>query len=344
MGRRAGYGGTLVIDKALLAILCCPDDHGDLAVVDGDSPQASLRCGACGRHYPVRNGVPRFVSNDQYAGNFSHEWTVHRTTQLDRAESTESERTFAEKTGWGPDDVRGRLVLDVGCGMGRFADVVLRWGGRVVGVDLSYAVDSARANLAHHESFSAIQASVFALPFRPESFDLIYSIGVLHHTPDTRRAFQGLPPLLRTGGGIAIWVYSLHAYPRQGIEERRDRVLRSVTTRMPSRLLYALCRALCRVRVPFGPLWHLLLPGFVFHALPKTHSYDSYDWRVLDTFDWYSPRYQFKHSYPEVFAWFREAGLVNIDLLDVEVAVRGRKPLRHISHPRELATCAESSA
>jgi uncharacterized protein YbaR (Trm112 family) len=333
-----------VIDKTLLDILCCPADRGDLALVEANTGEASLRCGQCGRSYPVRNGIPRFVSDDQYVANFSHEWTLHRTTQLDSTRSTLSERTFTERTGWTPEDVCGRVVLDVGCGMGRFADVVLRWGGRVVGVDLSYAVDSSQANLAHHEGFTAIQANVFELPFRPESFHLIYSIGVLHPTQDTRRAFQCLPPLLRAGGQIAVWVYSLHAYPPEGIEEQRDRVLRAITTRMPSRLLYALCRALCLVRVPFGPLWHMVLPGFLFHAFPKTHSYDSYDWRVLDTFDWYSPRYQFKHSYPEVFQWFREAGLVHIDLLDVEVAVRGRKPVIGTPRPRELTTCAESSA
>jgi SAM-dependent methyltransferase len=333
----------MAIDKTLLDILCCPADRADLSLVSTGS-EASLRCVRCGRSYPVRNEIARFVPDDQYAASFSHEWTLHRTTQLDSSQSSLSERTFAERTGWTPEDVRGRIVLDIGCGMGRFADVVLRWGGRLVGVDLSYAVDSARANLAHHAGFTAIQASVFALPFRLESFDLIYSIGVLHHTPDPRGAFLCLPPLLRAGGEIAIWVYSRHAYPPEGIEERRDRVLRNVTTRLPSRLLYAFCRVACRLRVPAQPLWHLLLPGFFFHAFPKTHSYASYDWRVLDTFDWYSPRYQFKHSYPEVFHWFREAGLVDIDLLDVEVAARGRKAVPRTSSPRELTTCAESSA
>jgi SAM-dependent methyltransferase len=333
-----------VIDKKVLDLLCCPADRGELTLLDETSADTSLRCGRCGRSYPVRSGIPRFVSGDQYAGNFSHEWTLHRRTQLDSARSALSERTFTEKTGWRAEDVRGRVVLDVGCGMGRFADVVLRWGGRVVGVDLSYAVDSARSNLAHQEGFTAIQASVFDLPFRPESFDLIYSIGVLHHTPDTRRAFHCLPPLLRPGGTIAIWVYSLHAYPPEGIEERRDRILRTVTTRMPSRLLHVLCRGLCLARVPFRPLWHMLLPGFVFHAFPKTHGYESHDWRVLDTFDWYSPRYQFKHSYPEVFRWFREAGLVNIDLLDADVAVRGDKPTSGTQHRGDVAPCAESSA
>src|SRR5262245_26782394 len=118
---------------AELLNLCCPKDGADLREERAESgAEGSLTCTACGRRYPVRNGIPRFVESDQYASNFSHEWTVHRTTQLDRESLRISEATFAEKTGWRPEDVRGKRVLDVGCGMGRFADVILRWGGEVV--------------------------------------------------------------------------------------------------------------------------------------------------------------------------------------------------------------------
>lgn len=332
------------IDAGLLDILCCPSDRGELIRNDAGGGSPVLECVKCNRVYPIRNGIPRFVADDQYAGNFSHEWTVHRTTQLDAARQDGlSESTFMQKTGWKPEDVRGRLVLDVGCGMGRFADVVVRWGGRVVGVDLSFAVDSAQANLGATGAFQAIQASVFDLPFRADSFDLIYSLGVLHHTPDTRRAFFALPPLLRHSGQIAIWVYSLHSYPADGMEERRDRMLRRLTTRMPLRVLYALCRMACLVRMPWRPFWHLLLPGFVFHAFPRTHGYSEYRERVLDTFDWYSPTFQFKHSYPEVCAWFRESGLSDIVPLDIDVAVRGRKPAARPATQQSPLQCAESS-
>jgi len=87
--------------------------------------------------------------------------------------------------------------LDVGCGMGRFAEVVTRWGARVVGIDLSVAAKVAVKNLADRE-FVGFQADVFALPFAPETFDCIYSMGVLHHTPDCEKAVKVLPQYLKT--------------------------------------------------------------------------------------------------------------------------------------------------
>jgi SAM-dependent methyltransferase len=323
-------GNGKALSQGLLERLCCPRDGAPLRVQDEQgAAQAGndLVCTRCATHYPVRDKIPRFVPGDQYVGNFSHEWTVHRTTQLDSAAQRISETTFAAKTGWRPRDVRGKRVLDVGCGMGRFADVVLRWGGEVVGVDLSFAVDSAQANLGHRPDFHVVQASVFDLPFPLESFDLIYSLGVLHHTPDCRKAFKCLPRLLRPGGEIAVWVYSAHSYGHEGVEETRDRFYRRYTTRMAPERLHSLCRVLCRIRLKHRAFWHMVLPGAVFHAIPRLHhTYDDYQRRVLDTFDWYSPAYQSKHSYPEVCRWFREAGLVDVIPLDVEVSVRGRKP------------------
>jgi SAM-dependent methyltransferase len=310
----------------VLEILCCPSDKAELVrVPKGDD----LVCSRCSHIYPVRNGVTRFVGGDEYAGSFSYEWMAHRTTQLDNDSRRESERTFREKTGWGPEDVRGKRALDVGCGMGRFAEVVLRWGGEVYAMDLSFGIDAAYLNLGENPGFHAIQASVYDLPFRPETFDLIFSLGVLDHTPDCEHAFKGLPPLLTPGGQIAIWVYSIHTYPPDSLEEKRDRFYRRYTSQMSPRTLHRLCRVLCRLRVKRRAFWHMALPGFLFHAIPRLNwNYADYDARVLDTFDWYSPKYQSKHSYPEVCRWFREAGLTDIEPLDTEVAVRGIRPVR----------------
>jgi hypothetical protein len=59
-------------------------------------------------------------------------------------------------------------------------------------------------------------------------------------------------------------------------------------------------------------------------ALPTSLNPDP-EWRWLDTFDWYSPRYQWKHTYEEVERWFEEAGLHQIERGPFAVSVRGTR-------------------
>jgi SAM-dependent methyltransferase len=164
-------------------------------------------CPACKRAYPNVNGIARFVDAQHYAASFGFQWHRYQKTQLDHDEVRESEHNFRMKTALRPEELAGKLVLDVGCGMGRFAEVATRWGARVVGIDLSAAAEVAAKNLADRD-FIAYQADVFALPFAPESFDVIYSVGVLHHTPDCEAAVKTLGKYLKPGGILAVWLYS----------------------------------------------------------------------------------------------------------------------------------------
>jgi SAM-dependent methyltransferase len=304
----------------VLPVLRCLSCQGLLEDRGGD-----LGCVGCGHVYPQVNGVVRFVGAQQYAGSFGFQWHVHAHTQLDNDQSKVSERDFRLRTGFRPEDLSGKLVLDVGCGMGRFADVATRWGAHVVGVDLSLASEVAARNLDGREA-TIFQADVFHLPFASESFDFIYSIGVLHHTPDCERAFKMLPPLLKPGGRIAIWLYS-----RYNAWYRMSDIYRKLTRRMPPRLLHALCYGVVPLygvhqvlrRIPLvgrpasGALAYLL--PMAFHRDPT--------WRILDTFDWYSPWYQSKHTYEEVFRWFESCGLEHLRVIEQPIAVQGRRPL-----------------
>ena len=300
----------------LTGILACP--HCQAGLPDPSRwPGDGQECPGCKARFLVVRGVPRFVDSDAYAGSFSFEWNRHLRTQLDGDASRESEETFRAKTGLRPEDVAGRLVLDAGCGMGRFADVVSRWGGQVVGIDLSLAVDVAHANLGGRGNVRIMQADLFHLPFPPGTFDIVYSIGVLHHTPDCEKAFRQLVPFVRPGGRLCVWVYGT-----MGPWERFARLYRRVTVRMPRRLLHALCHA----AVPWYYLCRLPLVGPLLWTLFPISLHPNPDWRVLDTFDWYSPRYQSLHTFPEVYRWFRSEGLVDITLLDFPVAVAGTRP------------------
>jgi SAM-dependent methyltransferase len=268
---------------------------------------------------PRVRGVMRFVDSDSYAQSFGREWNWFSQTQLDRpAENqVESRETFAAKTGLTPQDLEGKTVLDVGCGMGRFAEVASSYGANVVGVDLSSAVDAAYGNLGERPNTAFLQTDVFELPLREESFDLIYSIGVLHHTPDTRAAFLRLPRLLKPGGRIVIWVYT----SERRVGYAASDLLRNLTTKMDDERLLKLCRG----AAPLGALYRTRFGRYLSPLLPVSHHPDP-EWRVLDTFDWYAPKYQWKHDWPEVEGWFREAELEDVARHGVPVAVSGRRP------------------
>jgi len=322
----------------VLGILVCLSCAAGLRRAD-----AALVCVGCGRKYPVLNGVVRFVDEENYAGSFGFQWKLYARTQLDDASSQKSEGTFRRRTGFRPEDLAGKFVLDVGCGMGRFAEVATRWGARVVGIDLSLASEVAAKNLADRQAM-IFQADVFKLPFAPGSFDYIYSIGVLHHTPDCERAFKMLPKLLKPGGRIAIWLYSAY-----NPWYRMSDVYRKATRRMSPPTLHQLCR----LAVPLYSIHQVLkrVPivgkpasrGLAW-AIPMSFSKDA-TWRVLDTFDWYSPWYQSKHTYEEVFRWFEACGLEDLQVIEQPIAVQGTRPLvdgeDSGAESAEVARCAE---
>lgn len=309
--------GRSIGGDATLQLKCVRCDT--VALEEG---QGAWACPTCKASFPVRSGIPRFVGGEWYSESFGFQWKRFERTQLDSANGTTRSRdTFLQKTGWSLHDLRGRRILDAGCGMGRFAEVCADAGAEVHAVDLSAAVEAAARNLGYRPEVHLYQADIMNLPFPDGSFDFIYSIGVLHHTPDTRGAFLRLLPLLKPGGSIAIWVYSRKLRLFWGSE-----VLRIGTPALPrSWLLQA-----SRVAIPLYSLHRLPLVGWFSRILLPTSMDPDPEWRWLDTFDWYSPRFQWKHTYEEVEGWFREGGLTEIRRGEFPVSVRGirRRPPR----------------
>lgn len=304
----------------VLAILRCLDCQRRL-----NQDTDALVCSNCGKRYPALHGMVRFVDAQNYAGSFGFQWKIHARTQLDDANSHRSEISFRQRTGFRPEDLAGKLVLDVGCGMGRFADVAARWGATVVGIDLSLASEVAAQNLADRDA-TIFQADVFRLPFSEGSFDFIYSIGVLHHTPNCEEAVKVLPKFLKPGGRLAVWLYSSY-----NPWYRMSDVYRKVTRRMPQRFLYRLCYGVIPLYGVHQVLRKIPLVGrpassAIAWMIPMSFNKDS-EWRVLDTFDWYSPWYQSKHTYEEVSRWFESCGLEDLRVGEEPISVSGRRPL-----------------
>jgi SAM-dependent methyltransferase len=227
----------------------------------------------------------------------------------------EDRATFFNRTGLTPADLAGAVVLDAGCGMGRYVRVAAGAGARVVGLDLSESTRAARQLTAEFaDRVLILRGDLLRTPLADGSFDQIYSIGVLDHTPDPRRAFLALARLLKPGGRIAIWVYR----KERPLLERIIDAHRAVSTRLPLGVVLGLSRVMAPVggikrrlmasRNPIvarlGVALNVATIGVSMHPDPEV--------RVCDTLDWYAPKYMSRHTFEEVANWFAEAGLVDV--------------------------------
>jgi SAM-dependent methyltransferase len=136
----------------------------------------------------------------------------------------------------GPTPIRWpRLrVLDAGCGMGRWLHFARRGGAEIVGMDVSPAIDVAARR--EEEGVDFVQADLREPPFPPESFDLVYSLGVLHHLEDPVVGVRALARLVRPGGELRFYVY--RTLEEEEVAWKRGLsaaigALRRVTTRLP---------------------------------------------------------------------------------------------------------------
>ncbi len=293
------------MDAELLSLLRCPRCGGllDLTEVEGGE---ALRCGgSCGASYPVVGGIPRFAG-EQYVASFGRQWN-----RYDVARDEEDEATFRVKTGVDARDLAGKLVLDAGCGGGRYARLVAIHGGKVIGVDLSSAVEKAATLCRGVPGAGIVQADLLGLPLAEGVFDLAFSIGVLHHGPDPRGAFRSVARRVKPGGRLAVWLYRKNTAP----QEWANSALRAATTRLPARVLEPLCAAL-------GVAGGVPVLNRTLNKLANFSNHPDWTLRVCDNFDWYAPKYQSHHSVEELKGWFAEEGYD--DLAVLPPARRGR--------------------
>jgi len=326
------------VKERALAILACPTCGGQLHcevfASDHEIRDGLLSCLRCAAVYPVIGSVPRMVPPSFFpaqavafhrrfadrlpaplwpgqvsptadpktttAASFGFEWrqfsrfgwddpTFHRERES---------RTFLRKSLLRPEELAGRLVLDAGCGNGRYTYQAARHGAEVVGMDLSVGVDAAQENTEGHPGIHIIQGDIFRPPLRPETFDAIFSIGVLMHTGDPAGGIKALVACLAPRGSLTV-----HLYHRGNpVYETVDRLLRQWTTRLPRERLLSLSERAARVARLLERLKLLRLLNQLIRLEAHPHC----------VFDWYSAPVATHHTYPEVRRWLLEAGLVPV--------------------------------
>jgi len=306
------------MNKIHLAILCDPISGEDLELVieksDGDEIiEGFLKSPS--NSYKITNGIPRFVSDSNYSDNFGWQWNKWAKVQFEdenigKSMEGHTRDMFTTISELDENKVYNKTVLDMGCGPGRFSDIVLKLGGIPILIDHSNAIDVSKQNLNNDSNILFVQGDALNLPFKNGVFDYVFSIGVLHHTPNPQKGITEANRVLKNGGEFSISVYSEDSY----------------YTFPTVHLWRKVFKFLWPVFKHYPPLIYSNIFGRINHYLGKINKYVTYPfrlvfpttvlpdvkWSVLDTFDSLTTSYQSGHTIFEVYYWYKESGFNNI--------------------------------
>jgi len=275
--------------------------------------------------FPFIRGAYRVTGDsDNYTDNFGFQWNKFAKTQIDRntVASTQSYTRFFAETSWDKEDLTGKNVLEVGSGAGRFSQVVLdHTNATLYSVDYSNAVEANFLNNGHHgDRLKLFQASIYDLPFKPGSFDKVFCLGVLQHTPDFKKSLESLISMLKPGGELVVDFYAIRGW---WTKIHSKYILRPFTKGMSNEKLLAriennidwLIKAYYLFdKLGVGRIANRFLPICdIKNTLPAgLTKAELREWCILDTFDMFSPQYDQPQKISTVKKWVEEFGLKQV--------------------------------
>lgn len=330
-------------------MLICPSCRRPLAVLSDAGPDGCLGHveGTCAEIYPVIGGIPRllrgsargelanaypawFSAHPRFAawasGDLSRGADVLLVRRFDDewrefAQMADAERAsvFARYFDIVPatELVKGRTVLDAGCGSGRWAAEVARRGPRVVALDLGRSIEVASKHVDGSAAF--VQADVRDLPLAPGSVDLAYSLGVLHHIAETDLALRRIVETVRPGGWSLIYLY--YALDARGplfrVTFRAVDLLRRLVSSLPQPAARAIATVIAGLLYfPLARAAYLLeAAGLrpVSERMPL-HFYSRLSFRTMrnDSLDRFGTKLEKRFRRDEVVSLLERAGLVDV--------------------------------
>ena len=211
-----------------------------------------------------------------------------------------------------PSFFKGKLTLDAGCGFGRHLYCASRYGAEVVGIDLSEGVQKAYDANVGDPHVHIVQGDIYRMPFRPETFDLAMSFGVLHHLPDPRGGFESMARMVRPDGDALIWVYGYKGM-RWTYRLSHLRTVRRITSRTPHWIQYIVCASLALALelvlwMPSRVLSRYNWTRKLAERLPaQNNSQQPFPMKVTAVYDRLGTPVTHFHDRDELMAWFRDS-------------------------------------
>jgi len=329
--------------ETLIDILHCPVcaagldiRQRDVVNEDNQIQEGLLSCSKCHEQYPIINGIPRFVPSSNYADSFGFEWRLYGRVQIDSFTGNHISRDrFEATTGWQQGSKKGQLILDAGCGGGRFAEIAMTTGATVVAFDYSNCIDFTKTNFTGRDDIlNLLQADIRKMPFKPV-FDAVYCMGVLQHTPSPQESLRCLYKILKPGGELVVDVYDRPEVRRRLISYLNPQkwFWEPLLKMMPHKPLHSFIQIYVRLFLPLDTAalrrikkggtaaWFLQA---IRHSLPLISNSslefpflsEEYKllWATMNTLDHYSPKYTQPQTRTTMRRWAEELGLKNVEV------------------------------
>jgi len=328
--------------KSLIKLLACPSCLLKVRLKTSEKEEAGeilegeLTCTGCGADFPIQFGIPIFLSPEEkeshVAKSFGFEWQMQHKGAFEKdavfgRTLDEDIEYFFNAFAIAPEQIKNKLVLDAGCGSGaltvelakRFPDCTF------VGLDINPAIMKVYENSIDLPNLYVVRASVFSIPFLEETFDLVWSNGVIHHTGNTRGAFNSVIRQVKTGGRAYLWVYQKKLSPMVAL---RILLIPLGLKYWNHEFLYHFCQLISL------PTWLVVKVFALFGKLRFTRKHThlriltqnrGYNELVLTWFDVLSPKYRSTYSKSEFESWFVQNNFQDIAHYWWPVGISGKR-------------------
>lgn len=283
----------------------------------------------------VVRGVPTFISRHddegqrQVADTFGYKWTRTPRWGVTGVDIMTPWMMgllgFSDEASYAKYLSRFSIILDAGCGNGRETMRMARLNPNalVIGLDISDGIYAAAENAKGIPNIRFVRGDLCAPPIRKGSIDYAFSFGVLHHTPDTENAFRSVASLVKPGGEFSFYVYRKKAPLREFAD---DHVRGAIAAMTPERAwqemesITVLGRELSKLKatisIPAVPTLGIDggthdIQRLIYYTVFKCYWNDvlNFDDNVHVNYDWYAPKYSWRHTEEEVRKWVAKEGM-----------------------------------
>ena len=254
---------------------------------------------------------------------FGDEWTRFDQSELPREELEKHFEQYFRIFPWAslPDGAEG---FDLGCGSGRWAKLVAPRVGTLHCLDASSAALAvAQRNLSEQVNCQFHVASVEAIPFADASMDFGYSLGVLHHVPDTLAGIRACVVKLKAGAPFLLYLY--YAFDNRPLWYRGmwavSDVGRRVISRLPHGLRFAASQAIAAgLYLPLARTAALLeKAGVDVNSFPlAAYRHRSFYGMRTDALDRFGTALEQRFTAAQIRSMMESAGLVDVTISDSE--------------------------